>query len=38
MNWVELIDKIIMNYENEAVISEVKDAVNQLMSKYPIFV
>ena len=34
---VDLIDKIIMNYENEVVISEVKDAVNQLMSKYPIF-
>lgn len=34
---VELIDKIIMNYENKIVISEVKDDVNQLMSKYPIF-
>jgi glycine hydroxymethyltransferase len=34
---VDLIDKVIMNYENEAVISEVRNSVNQLMSKYPIF-
>jgi glycine hydroxymethyltransferase len=34
---VDLIDKVIINYENEAVISEVRSAVNQLMSKYPIF-
>ena len=34
---VDLIDKVIINYENEAVISEVKNSVNQLMSKCPIF-
>ena len=34
---VDLIDKVIMNYENKAVISEVRNSVNQLMSKYPIF-
>ena len=34
---VDLIDKVIMNYENETVISEVRNSVNELMSKYPIF-
>ena len=34
---VDLIDKVIMNYENKAVISEVRNSVNELMSKYPIF-
>tara|TARA_B110000971_G_C19950904_1_gene473309 strand:- start:982 stop:1281 length:300 start_codon:yes stop_codon:yes gene_type:complete len=34
---VELIDKVIMNYEDNIVITEVKKSVNELMSKYPIF-
>jgi len=34
---VDLIDKVIMNYEDEAVVSEVRNLVNELMSKYPIF-
>ena len=34
---VELIDKVIMNYEDEATIYEVRLAVNELMNKYPIF-
>ncbi|MDC0249311.1 serine hydroxymethyltransferase [Flavobacteriales bacterium] len=34
---VELIDKVILNYENEEVISEVRNEVNKLMNKYPIF-
>lgn len=34
---VELIDKVIMNYEDEAAITEVKNEVNKLMNKYPIF-
>ena len=34
---VDLIEKVIMNYENETVLLEVKNAVNELMSKYPIF-
>ena len=34
---VDLIDKVMMNYEDEAVISEVRNSVNELMSKYPIF-
>ena len=34
---VDLIDKVIMSYEDKAVISEVRDSVNELMSKYPIF-
>lgn len=34
---VELIDKVLMNKEDEAVINEVKSEVNQIMNKYPIF-
>ena len=34
---VELIDKVIMNYEDETVITDVKKSVNELMIKYPIF-
>ncbi|MDC0204290.1 serine hydroxymethyltransferase [Flavobacteriales bacterium] len=35
---VNLIDEIIMNYEDEKVINKVKSEVNELMSTYPIFV
>ena len=34
---VNLIDRVIMNYEDEAVLSEVRKEVNELMSTYPIF-
>lgn len=34
---VDLIDKVIVNYEDEKVLSEVKNEVNKLMSAYPIF-
>ena len=34
---VNLIDKVIMNYSDEKVLSEVKNEVNILMSSYPIF-
>jgi glycine hydroxymethyltransferase len=34
---VELIDKVIINYENKVVITEVRNEVNKLMNKYPIF-
>ena len=34
---VDLIDKVIQNYEDEKVLSEVKNEVNKLMSAYPIF-
>jgi glycine hydroxymethyltransferase len=34
---VELIDKVIMNYDDKIVISDVKKSVNDLMNKYPIF-
>ena len=34
---VHLIDKVIMNYEDENVLSEVRKEVNKLMSTYPIF-
>lgn len=34
---VNLIDKVIVNYKNETIISEVKKEVNKLMSSYPIF-
>ena len=34
---VDLIDKVILNYEDEKVLSEVKNEVNKLMSAYPIF-
>ena len=35
---VNLIDEVIMNYEDEKVIKKVKSEVNELMSTYPIFV
>ena len=34
---VDLIDKVILNYENEKLINNVKIEVNRLMYKYPIF-
>ncbi len=34
---VDLIDKVIVNYEDKKVLSEVKNEVNKLMSAYPIF-
>ena len=34
---VELIDKVISNRENEEAILEVKDEVNDMMEKYPLF-
>lgn len=34
---VELIDKVITNKDNEAIIEEVRNEVNELMSKYPLF-
>ena len=34
---VELIDKVIINYEDKIVLTEVKKSVNKLMNKYPIF-
>ena len=34
---VNLIDRVIMNYEDETVLSEVRKEVNELMSTYPIF-
>ena len=34
---VDLIDKVITNYDDESVISEVRNSVNKLMSKYPVF-
>ena len=34
---VNLIDRVIMNYEDETVLSEVRKEVNKLMSTYPIF-
>ena len=34
---VDLIDKIIINYKNKNVISDVKGKVNKLMNQYPIF-
>ena len=34
---VDLIDKVIMNYEDKKVIADVKKLVNELMNKYPIF-
>ena len=35
---VNLIDEVIMNYEDEKVIKKVKSEVNKLMSTYPIFI
>ena len=34
---VDLIDRVIVNYEDKKVLSEVKNEVNKLMSAYPIF-
>ena len=34
---VDLIDEVILNYENENVLNSVKRKVNDLMSKLPIF-
>ena len=34
---VDLIDEVIMNFENESIISSVKEKVNNLMKEYPIF-
>ena len=34
---VDLIDKVIINYKDEQVLSHVKNEVNTLMSDYPIF-
>jgi len=34
---VELIDKVILNYEDEKTITKVRKEVNKLMNKYPIF-
>ena len=35
---VNLIDEVIMNYEDEKIITKVRSEVNKLMSTYPIFV
>jgi glycine hydroxymethyltransferase len=35
---VNLIDKVLMNHTNEAIIEEVADEVNEMMSERPIFV
>jgi len=34
---VSLIDKVIMNYQDESILSDVKIEVNKLMNSYPIF-
>jgi len=34
---VELLDKVITNKDNETIIEEVRDEVNELMEKYPLF-
>lgn len=34
---VDLIDAVLMNHENEAKVAEVKEEVNNWMSKYPLF-
>jgi glycine hydroxymethyltransferase len=34
---VNLIDKVLMNSDNEKVIAEVKKEVNKLMKDYPLF-
>ena len=36
-NVVEMIDKVILNYDNESVLKEVKKDVNQMMSDRPLF-
>ena len=34
---VELMDKVITNKDNQAIIEEVRDEVNEMMEKYPLF-
>ena len=34
---VELIDRVIMNITDEALISKTKQEVNQMMAKWPMF-
>ena len=34
---VEFIDTVLMNKDNDAVINEVKNAVNEMMASYPLF-
>ena len=34
---VELLDRVITNKDNEAIIEEVRDEVNELMEKFPLF-
>ena len=34
---VELIDRVITNKDDEAIIEEVRSEVNELMSKFPLF-
>ena len=34
---VELLDRVITNKDNETIIEEVRDEVNELMEKYPLF-
>ena len=36
-NVVEMIDKVILNHDNETVLKEVKKDVNQMMSDRPLF-
>ena len=36
-NVVEMIDKVILNHDNESVLKEVKKDVNQMMSDRPLF-
>jgi len=36
-NVVEMIDKVILNHDNESVLNEVKKDVNQMMSDRPLF-
>jgi len=34
---VDLIDEVLSNVENEAVIESVRDRVNEMMSEFPLF-
>ena len=34
---VDLIDEVLMNIDNEEVISSVRNRVNELMSQFPLF-
>jgi glycine hydroxymethyltransferase len=34
---VKLIDKVLMNHDNEKVIMKVRDEVNKFMEKYPLY-